>query len=287
MPKKLIIIVAILTFYFQLLTLNCCAQPNGGFENWTTEFSYENPDGRQTGNFFSLLNPPNPLSTFKATGIDTHSGFYALKLKTVYLNNNPWPGVIEDTSGAAFTGKVNPSPFSYKYGYSYTGRPEKLGFWCKYTPVGNDTANIVVSLQKFNGTTHDTIGGGAINILATAQYTFFQIDISYLSTALPDTASILILSSKNRLSARINSTLYVDDVLFTGWVGIDEKNSVADKVKIFPNPVKEALTISAKVEDAANVRIFDSFGKSVSQYKIQNNKVNIQYLFIRSRHLLL
>ncbi len=42
--KKHTIISVIATFNFALLTLNCIAQPNGGFENWSSQLNYENPD---------------------------------------------------------------------------------------------------------------------------------------------------------------------------------------------------------------------------------------------------
>ena len=138
--KKFIIIVTILTFNFQLFTLNCYAQQNGGFENWTTVVNYERPNNWENLNMLSLFSPPNPLSAFKATGVDKHSGNYALKIKSVYLNNNPSPNAIPDTIGFVFTGKVILSPPSLKLGVPYTGRPEKLEFGSKYVPVGGDIA---------------------------------------------------------------------------------------------------------------------------------------------------
>ena len=273
MPKKLIIIVAILTFYFQLLTFNCCAQPNGGFENWTPEFSYENPDGWQTLNFLSLTNPPNPISCFKTIGIDVHSGNYAMKLKTIYVNNNPMPNQINDSTSGTFTGKINISPVSYTYGFPYIGRPEKLEFWYKYTPVDIDTAGVVVFLRKWNGTGHDTIAGGMANIVTSSFYSIFQLTLTYFSTEAPDSATIAFRSSNYYSDqARVGSTLFIDDVAFTGWVGIDEHClNCSDKIKTFPNPAKNNVTILAQIEDAENARIFDSSGKLVGENKIQNN----------------
>ncbi len=269
--KKIVLTV----FIFTCGVLNSFAQPNGGFESWTTEFTYESPDGWQTGNFLSLLTPPNPLSAFKVIGSDTHSGFYAIKIKTIYVNNNPWPVILDDTTGAAFTGKFILSPFSYIYGFPYTGRPEKLEFWAKYFPVGNDTAEAAVILQKWNGIGHDTIAGGRINISSVGIYTHFQLNLSYLSNAIPDTAAIIFMSSKNHNCSRVNSTLFIDDVAYTGWVGVEERKKYADKVKVFPNPAKGDLNIQTQIEEAEKINILNSSGSLLAVCKIKNNNASV------------
>ena len=278
--KKNIFIFVILTLNFEFLTLNCFTQPNGGFENWTSEFNFENPQGWQTLNFLSLLTPPNPLSAFKAMGIDKHSGNFALRLKTIYLNNNPWNAQLGDSTGGAFTGKINVSPFAYKFGVAYTGRPEKLEFWCKYAPVDNDTALAAVFLHKWNGSFHDTIAYGEIYILTTPTYSLLQVNLAYNSVEQPDSASIFFLPSKDRYVARVNSTLYIDDVALTGWVGIAQPDLYKSKVEVFPNPAKDNLTINVHIDEAENVKVMDTFGKLIGIYKIQNytSKVNTSLL---------
>lgn len=250
------------------------AQPNGGFENWSTVYTLQEPDNWQTLNFVSL-NPPNPLSAFKATGIDKHSGNYALKLKTVYFDNNPFPSEIGDSTGAVFTGKITLSPFAYKYGFPYTDRPEKLEFWSKYSPVGGDTAGALVILKKWNGIESDTIAIGGVNINATSGYSPFQVDLVYYSDELPDTAVIGFASSKIPLIARLNSTLYVDDVIFTGWVGVNQYDKNAELVKIFPNPASDNVNILSSMEASDNIQVSDVTGKIVGNYKIRNCEVNI------------
>lgn len=182
-----------------LTILNCIAQPNPGFENWHSEGFYEVPDDWQTGNILSNTSPPNPLFAFKATGIDKHSGTYALKIKTAFVNNNPAPDIISDTVGFVFTGKILVSPVSMKFGFPYTGRPEKFGFWSKYNPVGNDTGDARVILMRWNGITRDTIAFGETNINSTPSYTFFQFNLDYCSTLIPDSLAIVFSSSKKRL----------------------------------------------------------------------------------------
>lgn len=269
--KKFVIISIILVF---APIFSGKAQPNGGFENWSTVYSILEPDNWQTLNFVSL-NPPNPLSAFRVTGIDKHSGNYALKLKTVYFDNNPFPSEIGDSTGAVFTGKITLSPFAYKYGFPYTGRPEKLEFWSKYTPVGGDTAGALVILKKWNGIESDTIAIGGANINETTGYSPFQADLVYYSDELPDSAVIGFAASKTPLLARLNSTLYVDDVIFTGWVGINQYDKHTDLVKIFPNPARDNINIHASIEAADKIQVTNASGKIAGIYKIQNCEVNI------------
>ncbi len=273
--KKFIIILVIATLNFKLSTLNCLSQPNPGFEKWSTVFGIQEPDDWQTWNFTSLGTPPNQLSVFKASGVDKHSGNYAMKIKTIYLNYNPNPQFFPDSTGFAFTGKINLNPITVKYGYPYSGRPEKLEFWAKYYPVGNDTAAAIVALLKWNGTSSDTIALGVLTFGATAQYSLFQLTLHYFLPDIPDTASIGFASTIGS-SGRIGSTLYVDDLSFTGWVGIDEPSTYPDnKVKLFPNPVTDNLTLSTDIAEANEALVTDISGKTIGVYKIVDHRVNI------------
>jgi len=267
--------VVAIFFIFVCGILTGQAQPNGGFENWHTEFSSQVPDSWQTFNFLTITFPPNPLSVFKTSGIDKHSGNYGLKLETVYINNNPAPGTIDDTIGRIFTGKITISPPSIHYGFPYSGRPEMLEFWCKYVPVGMDTAGAAVILRRWNGNGNDTIASGIAIIKATASYTLFQMGLTYLSTALPDSAIIAFASSKRASQARVGSTLYLDDVAFTGWVGIEKNDLFSDKIKIFPNPATDEINIFAQIEEAKSVKIVDALGKNIAEYKIQNYNATV------------
>lgn len=276
MKKIKLYLLALLIINCQLSIINCIAQPNGGFENWSNVLNYETPTNWQTLNFLSAFTPPNPVSAFKASGVDKHSGNYALKLKTIFVNNNPVPGTINDTIGYVFTGKVIISPPSLKLGIPYSGRPEKLDFWAKYIPVGGDKGGVTVILTKSNGTTTDTIANGDIILDSTVlSYTLYQINLNYYSAEMPDTVIIGFTSSYKDEIARVGSSLYLDDVAFAGWVGIDEQSINMDKINIYPNPAKDAVTIYAPVEDADNIEVLDVSGKLMGIYKIQNYQANI------------
>ncbi|MGB3947076.1 MAG: hypothetical protein WBM13_03765, partial [Bacteroidia bacterium] len=192
--KKLSVFILFCLILFNRIN----AQPNGGFENWITEFGYEAPLDWQTMNVLSLTTPPNPLSAFKSFGIDKYSGFYGLKIQTIHVVNNPAPGGIADTFGVVFKGKITVSPIGFKPGFSYTGRPEKLQFYSKYHPIGNDVAYAFVVLKKWNGFSVDTIALGATEINATPMFEFFEVPLIYRSDTLyPDSVDIAFFSSRN------------------------------------------------------------------------------------------
>lgn len=261
--------IAIIGILFVLIN-RTRAQPNGGFENWMPGFNSESPVGWQTLNFLQFTMPPNPVSVFKASGIDKHSGSYALKLKTIYLSTNPAPDVLDDTIGITFTGYVNISPTYYKYGYPYTGRPEKLDFWYKYLPVGADQSGVRVVLTKWNGLKQDTVAFGESELYSNPSYSLYELPLTYFSDELPDTAAIFFASSRHQSLARNGSVIYLDDVVFTGWVGIDENTMPA--VKVFPNPAKENITFSGLNKNAKEIQVTDVSGRLLSTYNV--NKIS-------------
>lgn len=275
-------------FILLLSPLVVCGQPNGGFENWSTEFYYEIPDGWQTLNVMSLLSTPdkiNPACVTRAGGVDKRSGFYALKLQSVFFPLNPGHNpidpinsVIPDTICACFLGKITVAPISYREGIPYSGRPEKLQFYAKYIPVGGDKAYVAAYLKKYNPQTQhsDTVANGEITILETPTYTLFEIPLQYTNDSItPDSAVIGFFSSKRTFTARVGSILLIDDVAFTGWVGIDEQESIADKLKVFPNPANEQIIIETQIAEAQTITITNYIGKHIADYNILGNSTPI------------
>lgn len=189
--KKLLLLILLFSAF---TAIRVVAQPNPGFEQWYSEFGYENPEGWQTFNILSLASPPTALTSFKASGFDVHSGNYALKMKSVEVHNGAIESMFGDTAGGVFTGSFIYSPLTVKYGFPYTARPEKFNFWAKYIPVGNDTAGGAVLLTKWNGTIRDTVGVLTFTIPPTSNYAFFENYITYREDEIPDSATILYLS---------------------------------------------------------------------------------------------
>lgn len=275
--KKIAVLICLL--FFSLL--DSTAQiPNPGFENWESEFFSEKPTGWQTLNFLSFFT--NPLSAFKVSGIDKHSGNYALKIKSVHLHNNPMPSVLDDTMGVAFTGLITISPTSYKYGFPINQRYEKLTFWSKYIPVGEDEAGMQVQFTRWNGIKRDTIADGDIILHEQPTYHLFELNISnYYSNDVPDTAIIFFGSSRKSSLARLGSVLYIDDLEFTGWVGIDEKTEQQkNPCKVFPNPAKDHISFLINTNDVHAIEIKDIYGRTVNTFTVYDKTTTINTDFM-------
>jgi len=275
MKKALIIIISLI-----LNSESISSQDNPGFENWLAPVTsgtntYQEPVSWQTFNF--LVPFGNPVSVFRVGGTDKYSGNYALKVKTVFFTNKLGVITFPDSIGLVFNGKIIFSPPSYKIGSPYTTRSEKFSFYAKYSPVGNDTGMVVVTLHKKSSTGRDTIATGQINVNAIGSYSLFQITLNYRSNGTPDTAAIAFASSKTKASTRVGSEIFIDDVAFSGSVpiGIKENNAYSSKINLFPNPSNNLVTINSTFDDADKVEVINFLGVGMGTFKFLNNSANI------------
>lgn len=266
------ILLVIISF---VASITSFSQPNGGFEDWALEFTYESPVGWQTVNFLNVLSQTNNLSAFKVSGIDKHSGNYALKLKTIKVNVNPVPSLIADTVGVVFTGTVNISPPSLKYGYPADHLPEKLNFWYKYLPVGNDEALVGVLITKWNGVKSDTISLSEIKLdTVQADYVQKSLNLTFFSSDVPDSITVYAASSRKRALSEVGSTLYLDDLSFSGWLGVTEYTQPPKNVlRVFPNPAKDFITFSLANADVDYIVVFDIAGRIIEKINTTSTSV--------------
>jgi hypothetical protein len=257
---------------FVFLTINVSAQNNGGFENWAIVNGYEEPVDWQTFNIFSVFG--NPICATKVGGVDKYAGNYALKITSKYLPIKIVPQQ-PDTIGFAFNGKITISPPSYAIGSPYTNRPQKLSFYAKYIPVGIDNGYSGVVLYSNLPTGRDTIADGTLVIAPNATYAQYQILLNYRSNAVPDSANIYFQASNSSNGKRVGSSLFIDEVKFVDFVGVEEYNLNATKVKVFPNPASDILTICTEIEEAYKVEVTDIIGRTINSFTIQNYEAKI------------
>ena len=235
--------------------------PNPGFENWTQVGNRQDPTNWNT------LNPNTAilgiLTCTKATGADVHSGSSAIKLTTKSV-------LGQNANGLATTGTIAISPPGVSGGVAYTGRPDSIAGWYKYTSVNNDNGFIEFQLLG-SSSTPDTIG--YVRVLTPAAnvgtYTRFSGAINYRS-ANPVAKSIWIMSSSAGFNAQVNSTLYLDDLeLIENNVGIEEIKT--DFLTLTPNPVQSELHIQNSLE-RASIKFTDALGNLVFEKQLQSGK---------------
>jgi hypothetical protein len=252
--------------------------PTWDFENWTgTE-----PTGWISENELMILG--NPQSAFKeTTAANVHSGTSSLKLVTVTMTA-PVSG-LPNPIGLAAPGSL--SGFKPKFGMKYTARPASVDFWYKYTPVATDSAEFLVLL--WNSTTGDTIAFGYKKMGATtgSSFTSKSVALTYnpaFSTEFPDSMGLTFSATKLFNSnysfcsncGTAGSTLWVDDVMFSGSNGIHEHLG-SEGITLFPNPANEFVTISVDaLNDAFSITTYDMTGRAVctTPLALSNNGMN-------------
>lgn len=250
--------------------------PNGGFEDWTSSGTYEEPDGWTTGNLFTFFSDSIPVTVEKTT--DSHSGTFAAKLtsKAVNADLDEIVGLSYDTMpGLLALGSFA----SGQLGAPYNSSPEAAEVYVKYTQVGSDTAGILFSLTRWDQATESQIivaQAAALLASSTNNYQQVTLPFNYFQSGSPDSVNVLILSSVTDLLGNVDvtpsagSTLFVDDAsLIT-----ELPNSVVENpvdFRIFPNPTSGTLNMIAfgyMFNGALTLDIVDMTGRVVQSSAI-------------------
>jgi hypothetical protein len=251
------------------------AQATWDFESWTgTE-----PSGWISENELMLLG--NPQSAFQETDpTHVHGGTKALKLVSVANSVAGLPNPI----GLAAPGRL--VSFAPKFGMPFTSRPASVDFWYQYAPTAGDSAEFLIFLR--NSSTGDTIGFGHWTKGTTVTgYTSQTVPLTYNPAhlaELPDSMALTFSASKLfnpnytmcMNCGKLGSILWVDDVTFNGWNGINEHPS-SEGVVLYPNPATDHVTIAVDaLNDAFAVRAFDVTGKLVATapLALSNSAIN-------------
>jgi hypothetical protein len=258
-----------------LTTISVNAQ-DFGFETWVASGNQQDPTGWAS---FNVLTTYGMTQTVFKETTAPYAGTAAAKIVTQAIPPLiPVPGY--DTVGLLIIGSVDIAKQKINYGAPYTNRPEFVKFVTKYEPVNGDTASVSVQITHYNTTTKLTeiIATGTWSTTATAtSWTQQSLKLTYdanLKTVAPDTIRFMA-SASSLFRPKINSTLYIDDIGFSGYVSTNNIDGVSNNVSVYPSPAKENVTISISV-NAAAVEIFDLTGRSIGVFPMTNNKATIE-----------
>ncbi|CAN5260950.1 hypothetical protein BH09BAC1_BH09BAC1_26480 [soil metagenome] len=201
------------------------AVPNGNFENWTgvggnsEEPTNWNSNKTGGGNASSA-----PQTCFR--DVNPHSGTYCVKIKattyiTVTVNGVCATGRIQAPSFSASDGYVGTVANDANFNSPFTGRPDSLVGWYKFTAAGSSTnGTIQVNLHTGAGALPESgsyQGNTTPNVVARAIFntpkssvngwTRFSVPFVYVNNSTPE----YFLSVMNS-GATNNNILYVDDL---------------------------------------------------------------------------
>lgn len=234
--KKQVLFIA---FAGALSTLNAQTFPNGGFENWTSQGTYEDPQYWSGMNMMSMFGAEE--TAIKST--QAHSGTYALKLITS-ISDIGGDGEMDTLPGILMLGTTDILNGTGTSGYPFAHRPDSLVGWYKLTSPDNDPFQLQVSATKWDAgnSSQETIGAAYYQGQPSAAYVRFSVPITYSDNSLPDSIQAFIGNGSNGSGA--GNELYLDDLAFiyNSTAGIQEQTA---QTRLFPNPVNSQLSIES------------------------------------------
>ncbi|HET6243232.1 MAG: PCMD domain-containing protein [Bacteroidetes bacterium] len=249
MKRKILLLAILSAGFYVKSTAQTGVIPNGGLNTWTNFFfTYDEPNGWATSNQYKALDISNPVTVFKTT--DKFEGGFAAKIETKPMNTAPAEQF--DTLGYLICGSVDFSTAEIK-GFPYSERPDRLEFYYKYAPVSEDEGGVYVSLTKWDNTTGTRITvaeGGAAFTDNVSPYILNEAILGYNTDDVPDSASIIFLSSNFLFGTpQVGSVLFVDNVSFQGQATVTGiKNAPIEQIQqpvAYPNPSSTEINFRA------------------------------------------
>lgn len=216
--------------------------PNGGFENWTLQVVYEDPENWITLNMLGALGAPATV----VQSTDAHTGNYAALLETVETDMGG-DGIADTLPGTMTLGLFDISGETPS-GAPVSGTPDTLAGWFKFLPQGNDGFGLAVTMSRWNTATQsrEIVGyGDFMNTAEFSQYARVAIPIEYYTEDAPDTVEIQILNSIGTTTP--GTQLFVDDLTLKEMSTASISTPDVFSVSCFPNPADAMLTINSPV----------------------------------------
>lgn len=275
---------------------------NAGFENWEGSGNSAEPVSWNSNKTGTGLASSGPQTCFQET-TNPHSGTSCVRVETIYyilavVNGNVTSGVVNAPNTDKLKGYLSASGADK---ISFTGRPDSLVGWYKYTQATSGTGAaaeqakvraILHSGDYFDPETPyqsnhadlsaNKIGDALFVSAASNQTTWkrFTVPFNYTSTATPAYIMINITSSNNQNtvapgSGGTGSKLWIDDleaIYNTPPTSVKENNISNFNVYAFERTMY--VDFSTKTEDNSTLTILDLTGKVVLTKFIEKNKVN-------------
>lgn len=268
--KKLLLVLS-LAFVAFTPALAQNPTPNPGFEAWTSQANYWNPTGWNHLNSQTAI-----LGVFtctRGTGADARSGTYGIKLTTKSVFGITANGIASTAT------LVTTPPYGVTGGIPYTGRPDSISGWFKYTPANSNDSGFVQFVLL--GSSNDTIGFVKFNTPNTAvgTWTRFSRPINYFSSASP-TTSYWILSSSDGVNAVVNSSIVIDDLALISNSGTSIDEPQAMMPFLISNMITDETSVNNPLSGESRIEIFDQTGRLVSNHALASgmNSISVSQL---------
>lgn len=228
----------IFTFVLFCCSMGVYAQiPNGGFEQWESYSDdscaapakvYQKPDG-WNGSLPRSCQAYSYSLSKNNDNFPSGTGQFSLKIQADTTNGVRGVAISNDGHDKMVNWIPKPS-------FPISNRPAYLNLYYKYLPFGGDTMIIQVYFYKNGAVIGNPVFGTSDTI---SNWTALQIPMSYTTSAVPDSATILIVTGV--YVEHPQTVLYLDNLSFSGTSSIGENRQVT--FQMYPNPASGKMNI--------------------------------------------
>lgn len=291
-------IFTVLTFIAASLSIQAQTTiTNGGFELWdNVGGSNEEPQQYNSNKTGSSTAQLGPQTCFRETA-SPHGGLYSMRLETktfiiAVVNGNATTGVVNAPSTNKADGNVGTVNFSSASDIrkmTFTGRPDSLVGWYKYTSGGTGERLKIRAIlhtgDYWDPETPTTYHPACLtNKIADAlflgptsnQTTWkrFSVPFTYTSSSNPTHIMINMTSSANQTTTIAGSIAWFDDLsVVYNSTGVNESNKESN-VKVYAHNKNLYVDFSGKSDNQSVLSVFDLTGKLIYSNKIESDKLN-------------
>lgn len=211
---------------------------------------------------------------------DSHSGQYAMEMVNFYNITQEKlivggavlfeDGTQDFPPGGNYNSNTSRVPFDSSILYANQGL--SLGFYYKFTPLGNDVAEANLELFDIDG---NSVGKVAIPISGTqTTFQYIYASVNFTSTATPVSMSLSFNMAKEGSVPTFGSSLLIDDVTLNN--ATLQVNQVVNKdFAISPTVATQEISVNkskSTVDGSYNFQIINTEGKTITQDKLTFSK---------------
>jgi len=256
--KKLHTILASSLLMMSLISGNAQV-PNGGFENWVSDGTDNNPVDWETTNSdpFVCVTPYTPA----------YAGNYSMRV-------------------SAFDAGFMTVPGAASIEFPYTQRPSLVKACIKATVMPGDKVFLIVSLFQGDSIIAAPTNGTFVIDTTISEFTCLSFPITYLSNLTPDHANIMVLAGIT--TAQLGTEIIVDELSFDLSPVLDKPMLKANTSKAnYPNPAGNFTYIPIDLlnESDVDVLLWNSNGNLVQSSPFHCLKEGKQELLVNTSQL--
>ncbi len=291
----------ILSFAVSLFSFGQTQITNSNFELWdNVGAATEEPTSWNSNKTGTGLASSGPQTCYKDA--TAHTGASCVRVETKYyiiavVNGNATTGVVEAPNSNKAEGFLTASGSNK---IAFTGRPDSLTGWYKYTQATSGTgasaeqAKVVAHLHT--GDFYDPlvpVSSNHIDLstnkIATALFVSpasnqatwkrFTVPFNYVSSSSPASIMVSLTSSNNQVTVApgitgSGSKLWIDDIQCIYNTVLVHENDFTKNVKVYYFDKTIYVDFLNKNNEQSALEIYNATGQLVSTQNIENNKVN-------------